>query len=64
MEQPMTEDQIERVVELFADRTDARFMAGKMTQAEYDAANRKVAAWADEQYRKPPVLRTLSGLRS
>ncbi len=48
---PMTEDQIERAVERKTDGLDARFMARKLTQAEYDAEHRAIARWADTQYR-------------
>lgn len=46
-----TEDQIEREVERATDRYDARLMSGRFTQAEYDAAMRDLAAWAEKQYR-------------
>jgi hypothetical protein len=47
----MTEDQIERAVERKVDSLDARFMAGTMTQSEYDAAMKAISAWADSEYR-------------
>jgi len=48
---PLTEDQIERQVERFTDRADAAFMAGKLTQAEYDARMKEISLWADAEYR-------------
>jgi hypothetical protein len=47
----MTEDQIECAVERKIDAIDARYMASKMTQAEYDAAIKAVNDWADREYR-------------
>jgi len=46
----MTEDQIERAVERKVDRLDALFMTTDLTQAEYDAAQKEVQAWADREY--------------
>jgi hypothetical protein len=42
----MTEDQVERAVERMFDALDARLMAGKLSQAEYDAEGMKIARWA------------------
>lgn len=47
----MTEEQIERVVCSKTDRIDARYMAGKLTTEEYEAAMRELNVWADRQYR-------------
>jgi hypothetical protein len=33
------------------DALDARFMAGKLSRADYDWEVKSLAAWADEQYR-------------
>lgn len=46
----MTEDQIECRVSRKVDALDARFMAGKMTQEEYDAAQKAISEWADKEY--------------
>ena len=45
----MTEEQIERGVERKFDRLDRRFIAGPMSQAEYDAESAAIGKWADEQ---------------
>jgi hypothetical protein len=37
------------VLDLFSG-IDRRFMAGAMTQAEYDAEMRELARWAEAQY--------------
>ena len=41
---------IERACERLVDRADAQFLAGKMTQAHYDAWYRQLQIWADRQY--------------
>jgi hypothetical protein len=46
----MTEDQIERAVERKVDALDAIFMAGTITQTEYDSRMRDISDWADRQY--------------
>jgi hypothetical protein len=43
----MTEDQIERSVELKTNAADNALMSGRMTQAEYDAHMREITRWAD-----------------
>lgn len=48
----MTEDQIEREVERQFDRLDARLMAGKLSQVEYDRKSRAIDEWASSQYAK------------
>jgi hypothetical protein len=47
----MTEEQIERRVEKRTDAVDRDFMAGRLSQTEYDAAMRELTAWADREYR-------------
>ncbi len=47
----MTEEEIERVIERKMDALDARFMMRTMTQAEYDAAVRRLNEWTDVKYR-------------
>lgn len=54
----MTEDQIECTVENRVDEIDWRFMNTAMSQADYDAAMRRIHDWAENQYRKPAILRT------
>lgn len=49
-----SEDRIERTVERLVDRADAQFLAGKMTQAQYDSWHRQLQIWADLQYRWRP----------
>lgn len=44
-----TEDQIERAVERLVNRADTAFMAGKATQAQYDAWHKRLDEWAYEQ---------------
>jgi hypothetical protein len=53
----MTEDQIERRVERYIDHLDRVFMAGEMTQDNYDKAMREILDWADIQYRSPNYRR-------
>jgi hypothetical protein len=42
-----SEDKLERTIERLTDRADAAFMAGKATQAQYDAWTRALSNWAD-----------------
>jgi len=53
----MTEDQIERLVERYVDAIDLRYMAGKLSDAEYRDAMRAIEAWASRQYARPAALR-------
>jgi len=46
----MTEDQIERIVELRTDRIDAAYMADRLTTEEYNEAMRELAQWAERRY--------------
>lgn len=48
----MTEDQIERAVERKTDALDAAFLRGSLTQAEYDLECKRIADWAELQYRQ------------
>jgi hypothetical protein len=43
----MTEEQIERRVEKMTDSLDRQLMAGALSQKDYDAAMKELAAWAD-----------------
>lgn len=47
---PLTEDQIERVVEKRTDTMDSEFMDGRMTREDYDANCKALSAWADREY--------------
>lgn len=46
----MTEEQIERMVQRRTDAIDRRFMAGKLTQEEYDAEMAALSVEADRLY--------------
>lgn len=46
---PITEDRIERVVERLVDRADAALLDGRATQRQYDAWQKALRDWADEQ---------------
>lgn len=46
----MTEEQIERMVEIRTDAADRALMNGTLTQAEYDARMKELNRWADDQY--------------
>lgn len=46
----MTNEQIERSVEIKSNAADSALMNGRMTQAEYDAHMKELNRWADEQY--------------
>ncbi len=48
----MTEDQIERRVETSTNAIDASFMAGRITQEQYDKQMRELAEWADKQSKR------------
>lgn len=50
----MTEEQIERQVERRTDSIDARYMAGKLTAAEYRTEMKSLNDWATVQYRTRP----------
>jgi len=60
----MTEDQIERTVERKFNSLDAKFMAGAMTQAEYDLAASEINKWADKEYEIADAETELNGIRS
>jgi len=45
----MTEDQIERRVELMTDAVDARYMAGRLTETDYQRELREIDRWAERQ---------------
>jgi hypothetical protein len=43
----MTEEQVERIVCAKTDAIDRRYLAGKLTEAEYNAEIRALAQWAE-----------------
>jgi hypothetical protein len=47
----MTEEQIERTVELKTDHIDNDYMTGKLTSQEYRAAMDELDRWADSRYK-------------
>jgi hypothetical protein len=46
----MTEEQIERRVEVMTDSLDRRFLAGTMPQFDYDCECDLIKTWAANQY--------------
>ena len=46
----MTEDQIERRIEMMTDHLDRMFMDGMFSQRYYDKAMRDLDEWAEAQY--------------
>lgn len=48
----MNEEQIERRVEFKMDKLDRAFMAGSMSQAEYDDAITELDKWASMESRR------------
>lgn len=48
----MTEQQIERAVEIKTDAADRALMSGRMSQAEYDFHMKALNRWADMKYAK------------
>ena len=46
----MTEDQIERIVELRFDRLDQEYTTTAMTRETYERKCREIDEWADRQY--------------
>jgi hypothetical protein len=48
----MTAEQVERLVEHQTDAIDAAFMAGRITQEEYDRKVRELDRWAEERFRR------------
>ena len=47
----MTEEQIERRVEMRVDLLDSLLMSGVLTWAEYNKEMKRLNDWAEEQYR-------------
>jgi hypothetical protein len=47
----MTEEQVERRVELRTDALDKAFMEGLLNQMEYDAGIRGIDLWAERAFR-------------
>jgi len=50
MSKPLTEDQIERRVELAIDALEIRFMNGDIDQLQYDLEVYRIDKWANQQY--------------
>lgn len=48
----MTNEQIERSVEIKSNAADSALMNGRMTQAQYDLHMRALNRWADMKYSK------------
>lgn len=49
---PMTEEQIERRVEKMVDHLDRVFLAGGMSQGDYDKAMRELDQWASAKLKE------------
>jgi hypothetical protein len=49
---PLTESRIEREAERLMDAADSAFLAGKATQAQYDAWTKALNDWANGWYAK------------
>lgn len=48
----ISEDAIERAVELKIDRLDCSFTKGVLTQEQYELSMREINVWAEEMYRQ------------
>lgn len=48
--QSISADQIERIAERATDHADALFMAGKVSQADYDRRMKQINAYAESLY--------------
>lgn len=46
----MTEDQIEKIISIRTDRADVQFLAGEMTQEQYDERLKAIDEWGEVQY--------------
>lgn len=55
----MTEDQIERKVEVMMDRLDKQYMNGSITEGEYQAEIKSINEWATEEIRKASIANNL-----
>jgi hypothetical protein len=49
MKRLLTEDQVERAIERQVDAADRAFMAGRISQVDYDKLIRDIDAWGKEQ---------------
>lgn len=47
---PITAERIERTVERLVDRADREYMNGRATAEQYDAWQRALTVWANDQY--------------
>ena len=48
----MTEETIERAVEIWFDRLDKQLMSGGLSQEQYDAEAKRIHAWSEQQLEK------------
>jgi hypothetical protein len=53
----MTEEQIERGVEVRTNAIDRALMDGRMTQTEYDSSMESLNRWADANYERVTTRR-------
>lgn len=49
---PLSEDQIERVVERETNRLDRLFMSEQLSQTEYDREMSDLGRWAQDEYQR------------
>jgi hypothetical protein len=54
--QALTEDQIERKVELAIDRLDRHLLSNQITQEQYDRDMVSIDKWADQQYQHSKLM--------
>jgi hypothetical protein len=54
--QALTEDQIERKVELAIDRLDRHLLSNQITQEQYDRDIVSIDKWAEQQYQHSKLM--------
>jgi hypothetical protein len=54
--QVLTEDQIERKVELAIDRLDRHLLSNQITQEQYDRDLLSLDKWAEQQYQHSKLM--------
>ena len=54
--QALTEQQIERKVELAVDRLDRHLLSNQITQEQYDRDIVSIDKWAEQQYRHSKLM--------
>ena len=54
--QVLTEDQIERKVELAIDRLDRHLLSNQITQEQYDRDMVSIDKWAEQQYQQSKLM--------